>query len=174
MMPQQPMQPPKKKGKALWFILGIMGVVVLCSALANAGKGNTTPETTTSPANTTNDIGGDATVAPTPTPTPTPVPKTWKTTHTYTGNGNQQTETFAVANDWKIQWKCNPGNSSVGGVYYVSVYNSDATMRDWNVVSADCKPWQDTTGETNQHTGGKVYLDIITGIEWSITVQELK
>jgi hypothetical protein len=164
MMSQQPVKPPKKKGKALWFILGIIGVVVLCIALANAGKSSTTTTATTT-SNTT-DIGNSQ-----PKPTQPPAaPKTWQTIHTYTGNGDKQTETFTVGNDWKIQWKCQADDAPL----FVEIYNADTNeMTDWSAVSTSCKKTP-TTGETAEHGGGNLYLKIISGIDWTITIQEQK
>lgn len=173
--PQQPMRPPKKPMSG-WLIAGIIiGALALCGGIGSFSKGfksgmdGTSSADSSSSVSSSTDIGNDAT----PTPTPTPA-RTWQTTHTYSGNGNQKTETFTVGNDWKIQWKCNPGDSTYGGVFYVSVDNSDTSMQEWDAVSANCKYGKDTTGETYQHKGGDVYLDVITGIEWAITIQELK
>ncbi len=159
MPPQQPVQPPKKKSKALWIVLGIIGALVVCGAIANAGKSGTA---TTSSVNTTNSQ---------PEPTQPPAkPKTWTTTHTYTGNGDKQTETIAVGNDWKIQWSCEADNAPL----FVEIYNADTNeMTDWGAVSTTCKNTP-TTGETAEHGGGNLYLKIISGIDWSITIQELK
>lgn len=162
-MPPQPQQAPKKKGKALWIILGLVVAVVACSVIANAGKSGSTTTTTVN----STDIGSSA-----PTQAPA-APKTWTTTHTYTGNGDKQTETFTVGNDWKIQWNCK-GISGMDAPLYVSIYNADTnSMSDWSAVSTSCKNVP-TTGETAQHGGGNLYLKIISGIDWTITIQEQK
>jgi hypothetical protein len=140
------------------MILAVLGTI--------SERNKTTTITTTD--NTPNDIGN---IQPhTPTPTPTPIPRTWQTTHTYTGNGDKQTETINVKDDWKIQWSCQANDAPL----YVSIYNADTKdMTDWSAVSTTCKNTP-TTGETVQHQGGNIYLSIISGIDWTITIQELK
>jgi hypothetical protein len=101
--------------------------------------------------------------------------KTWQTTHTFTGNGARKTETFTVADSWKIQWSCK-GNVEFGvdAPLYITVYNSD-TKVPIDSSSTTCKATDaPTTGETEEHQGGNVYLDINAGIEWTLTIQELK
>lgn len=48
MQPPQPQQPVKKKGKALWIVLGIIvGAIVLCGVIATASNSNTGTKVTT-------------------------------------------------------------------------------------------------------------------------------
>lgn len=167
MPPQQPMRPPKKPMSG-WAIAGIIiGIIFLLAALGSV-VGKDKPTETSNNTSGPTDIGNNPT--PTPTATPTPVPRTWQTTHTYTGNGDKQTETITVVDDWKIQWSCQADDAPL----YVSIYNADTKdMTDWSAVSTTCKN-APTTGETIQHTGGNIYLSIISGIDWTITIQELK
>jgi hypothetical protein len=154
-----------------WAITGIIiGIVFLLAALGSVvGKDEPTDtSSTTTSTSSSIDIGGNP--APTPTATPTPIPKTWQTTHTYTGNGDKQTETITVVDDWKIQWSCQADDAPL----YVSIYNADTKdMTDWDSVSTTCENTP-TTGETFEHTGGNIYLSIISGIDWTITIRELK
>jgi len=119
--------------------------------------------------------GSTPTTAPNITPTPTHALK-WVTTHTFQGNGNKKTAVFTAPDDWKIAWKCQglTDGSGVDGDLFVSVTGSDNTPIDPSAVSATCKYGKTTTGDTEEHQGGSVYLDVISGLEWSIQVQEMK
>lgn len=171
--PQQPMQPPKKRMNG-WAIAGIIiGALVLCGGFSSFVKGfnegMSGKSSTSSSSNTTDDIGKSE---PAATPTPTPV-RAWQTTHTYTGNGDKKTETFTVGPDWKIQWSCTPGSVSIDYDLYVTVYNSDSTMADWNAISTECKTGN-ASGESQEHKAGEVYLSVLSIGDWAITIQELK
>ncbi len=161
-MQQPPSDQPKKPVNGwlvLFIVIGVLGTLgTIYHAIGGDASGNIT--TSTRPA------------LPSihQTPTPTPVPKSWQTTHTYTGNGDKQTETIQVAENWKIQWSCQADDAPL----YVSIYNADTNeMAELNAISTTCKNTP-TTGETFEHKGGNIYLNIISGIDWSITVQELK
>lgn len=61
------------------------------------------------------------------------------------------------------------------GELAVNVYSSDGTILDTIAVNATCKDGvAKTTGETEEHQGGQVYLDIGGTGDWTIQVQELK
>src|SRR5882762_8599965 len=162
--PQQPVGPPKKKPNG-WLVAGIViGFFVLLAAYGSTL--NKDSSTTSQPTTSHEDIGGN----PVPTPTPTPIPKAWKTTHTYTGNGDNQTETIKVVDDWKIQWFCQYD----GAALIVQVYDANTSdMADFDAVNTTCKSTP-TRGESFEHKGGSVYLKIFSGIDWTITIQELK
>jgi hypothetical protein len=107
------------------------------------------------------------------TPTPTHTPK-WTTVQTITGSGNKKTGVFGTPDDWKIVWSCNP--SSFSNIQYnlvVDVYGSDNSTVDPGAINILCKP-NNTSGETEEHQGGQVYLDIQSEGDWKIQVQELK
>jgi len=95
----------------------------------------------------------------------------WRTTHTYTGSGIKKTEIFTVPDDWKIVWKCDPA-SFYGSQYNVQVYvyNSDGSIAD--VAINDICSSSNTHGETEEHQGGSIYLDINSEGSWTIQVQE--
>lgn len=102
---------------------------------------------------------------------------TFTTTHTFTGNGTKKTETFTVGSDWKIIYSCNGMIASVAtdGILSVSVYGSDGSIVDPAAINATCKSGSALTkGETEEHQGGQVYLDINGTGDWTVTVQELK
>ncbi|MDQ2885364.1 MAG: hypothetical protein M3Y39_04675 [Chloroflexota bacterium] len=109
--------------------------------------------------------------------TPTSAPTTqsqWVTTHTFTANGPMKTENFTVANEWKMQWTCNPASDGLGEYnVIVAVYNADGTSLDPMAFNTICKAGV-TSGSTQEHQGGNVYLDNETDGNVTITVQELK
>jgi len=115
----------------------------------------------------------DAQPTNTPQPTDTPIPTTWTTTHKYTGSGIKKTAIFTVPDDWKITWSCDP-SSFYGSEYNVQVYvyNSDGTPADV-AINEICKKGN-TNGETEEHQGGDVYLEINSEGSWNIQVQELQ
>ncbi len=106
-----------------------------------------------------------------------PVPK-WTTTHTWNGNGSKKTEIFTVPGDWKILFICtyqNIGGVTGDGALAVNVYGSDGSIIDPGAINATCKNGiAKTTGETEEHQGGQVYLDVNGTGDWTVQVQELK
>jgi hypothetical protein len=136
-------------------------------------SGHTTTATDTAAAtsnNTTTISQPQATQAP----TKPQKPLTWTTTQSFSGNGSKKTGIFTASDDWKITWSCNPA-SSYGGSYnmIVGVYNGDATPADIGAINSTCQAGS-IKGETEEHQGGSVYLDITSEGTWTITVQELK
>jgi hypothetical protein len=113
-----------------------------------------------------------AVLAPTSAAMPTPSPLAWGTTHTFTGNGVKKTEIFTVGDNWKIKWSCDPA-SAYNGSYNVTitVHNANGTYKDL-AINTMCNS-SNTSGETEEHSGGKVYLDIAVGYVWEVTIQEL-
>lgn len=96
----------------------------------------------------------------------------WSLTHTFSGNGAKKTEIISVAKDWKIQWMCQP--KSFDGLQYnvvVYVYSSDSTKHDI-AINTLCKD-DNIQGETDEHTGGDVYLAVNSESVWTLTIWEL-
>jgi hypothetical protein len=159
-------QPPKKKPSKLAIgcgsLVALVVFIVIISAATSGGKSGST-STSSGADNTSNTTNSSAPSKP----------QTWQTTHTYSGSGIKKTETITVADDWKIQWSCTP-SSFMGNQYNViiTVYGSDGSMKDV-AINDMCKNGN-TSGETEEHSGGDVYLDINSEGQWSITVQELK
>jgi hypothetical protein len=142
-------------------------------ATANAAECATTTGSSQCVSNTT-PVPTATIDASIPTSTPAPAPK-WTTTHKFTGSGDKQTAVFSVPDDWKINWSCDARNTyGVGGVFYIEVYNSDGTMSDAGDVSGNCSPSKITADSTEEHQSGDVYLKVITGVPWTIEVQEFK
>ncbi len=180
----QPQQPPKKSRKGLWIALAIVAAVIVFGCIGisavisqSAKSANTTINNAQSTVNTS--LTQIATSQPTSAPTQATQTTqntsggTWTTTHTFTGNGIQKTAIFTAPDDWKILWKCDP-SSFTGGEYnvIVTVYGSDGSIQDI-AINATCKAGS-TSGETEEHQGGQVYLDINSEADWTIQVQELK
>lgn len=143
-------------------LLAIALLMIACTACDAAA-----PTTTSS-----------GTPAATSAPTPTPRPLTWTTTHTYTGSGSKKTEVITVPDDWKILYSCsfqNIDGVTADGLLAVSVYNSDGSIADPAAVDATCKDGvAHTTGETEEHQAGRIYLSVNGTGDWSIQIQEMK
>jgi hypothetical protein len=133
----------------------LFGIVILAGTILACGESTTS---TSSPS-----TGGS-----------TPIkPINWQTTHTFTGTGAKKTETITVPNDWKITWSCQ-GTDGIDAPLYVNAYNPDGSIADSDIVSTTCKATGTTTDSSEQHSGGNIYLDINTGITWTLTIQEPK
>jgi hypothetical protein len=178
--PQKP--PVKRSSRAwIWIIVALfIGMVIGYAIHTPAGT------STTNSATDTNQTTTQATSQPTqpsnsstPLPTKAPVqtPK-WTTVQTITGNGSKKTAVFTAPNDWKILYSCtyqNIGGVTGDGVLTVSVYGSDGSIIDPAAINATCKNGvAKTTGETEEHQGGQVYLDVNGTGDWTLIVQELK
>ena len=164
--PQQPIKPRKSK-TWIWIVGLILAFLIGRASVTTANHSDTAaPQTTT----TTNQ---QVAAQPTQAPTQPPKPQVWTTVQTFQGNGSKKTGTFSVPDDWKIKWTCNP--ASFGGADYnviVGVYNSDGSIADFGAINSTCKNGS-VAGETEEHQGGNVYLDITSEGDWTFTVQEL-
>ena len=167
-------------GCAALAVLVVIGTIIGI-AVAASGNNNSTGASSSTPTDqATQDAASYATAAaqltadayaPTTPTTPAPAPK-WTTVQTITGNGAKKTAIFTVPDDWKILWSCTGGD--YGGYLGVTVYDSNAGYVD-GAVNSTCKTGQaPTTGETEEHQGGQVYLDVNGTGDWSLQVQELK
>jgi len=106
-----------------------------------------------------------------PTAVLTPTPN-WTTIQTFIGSGNQKTPVFHVAANWKIVWSCTP--SSFFSRQYnllVGVNYSDTTPLDVGAIHSICRA-DNTSGTTEEHYGGDVYLTISSVGSWKIQIQE--
>lgn len=153
-----------------WIAAGVGALVIvccLCGTLVSAMNGGSSTTSTKAAAS----VSGP-TATPLPTPTMTPTPK-WTTVQTFTGNGIKKTPVFTAPDDWRIVWTCKP-SSFYGGSYnvIVTVYNADGSMSDL-AVNTICKAGN-TGDNTEEHSGGQVYLDVNSEAYWQIQVQELK
>jgi hypothetical protein len=167
-MPPAPQ--PKKKSKTWLWIVAILIALFVGYAAGGSGKSTTaTNDTTTVAQPTQSGSQGQNKAAPTKAPT-----KKWTTVQTFTGNGAKKTETFTVGDHWRFSWECQ-GVSGIDAPLYISVYKSDGNMLDLNAASTTCKAsGPKTTGNSEMHQGGEVYLDVNSGIDWKITVEEMK
>lgn len=175
---QQPAtQPPKKKSRrGIWIAGVVVVVVIVIISIAAAGHGSPQPAASTTPA--TSQRSTQAANQPTSQPTQPPAQQTWTTTRTFTGNGAKKTAIFTAPGDWKILYSCtyqNIDGVTADGLLTVSVYGSDGSLVDPAAINATCKNGvAKTTGETEEHQGGQVYLDINGTGDWTVQVQELK
>ena len=161
MQPPQSQQAPKKKSK-LGIGCGVIAAVVILFAIigiaSNSGKSSST---------TTSSSGGNSTQAP-------GKPQTWQTAYTYSGNGSEKTGVITVPDDWKINWTCDP--TSFQGIQYnvaIEVDNSDNTVADPIAVNSLCSS-TNSSGTTEEHQAGNVYLNVTSEAKWSVVIQELK
>ncbi len=103
---------------------------------------------------------------------------TWTTVQTFNGNGTEKTAIFTVPNDWKIVYTCtylNINGITADGVLVVSVFGANGMPLDAAAVNATCKNGvAKTTGETEEHQGGQVYLNITGTGDWTVQIQEPK
>jgi hypothetical protein len=90
-------------------------------------------------------------------------------TYTFSGNGIQQTETINLSSDWTLEWTCDPSSSALSSYnVLVYVYNSDGSLAGV-AVDTICSS-SNTSGSTQMHQGGSVYLEIISEATWTLTV----
>jgi len=159
--------PPKKKLGKGWLIG--LGAVTLAFFVCIAASHGSSSSSTTTTANTSNTTQSQSTQAPTVAPNP----QTWTTVQSFKGNGEQKTAVFSVPDDWKVNWTCNP-SSFMGSSYnvIVTVYNSDGTLSDL-AINTMCQSGT-TSGTTEEHQAGNVYLDVTSEGDWTVNVQELK
>ena len=161
-------QPKKKSKKWLWIAIGVTALALFAciGTVSMASNGASTTSTTS----TTRSDSSSQDSQPTTPPTK---PATFTTTHTFSGNGIEKTEIFNVGDDWKLQWTCDP-TSFMGGQYNVQVYvyGSDGSIQD--VALNDICKDGNTSGETEEHSGGQIYLDVNSEGSWNLTIQEPK
>jgi hypothetical protein len=185
MQPQQPATKPKRSWYRSPLGCGVLITVLLvCSATALisyaalSATSNTTRAATSAaspniPANTTQPASTSQQPATQP-----PKALKWTTVQTITGNGSKKTSIFTEPNDWKIVWSCSGQNINgvtADGLLTVSIYNADGSIAEPGAVNATCKAGQTkTTGETEEHQGGPVYLSIEGTGDWTAQIQELK
>lgn len=165
-----PVQPQRKPRRWPWIVA--IFVALMIGYASGSGSHDTT-------ATTTQTTTQAATIQPTDAPTtapaqPTAAPK-WITTQRYTGNGTKKTPVFTVPDDWKINYTCQgfTDGSGIDGALVVTVYGSDASYID-GAVNTTCKAGKTTKDTTEEHQGGKVYLDITATGDWTIQVQSLQ
>lgn len=96
----------------------------------------------------------------------------WAPRQTFIGSGNQKTPVFHVAANWKIVWSCTP-SSFFSGQYnlLVRVNYADTAPLDVGAIHSICRVGN-TSGTTDEHYGGDVYLTIYSVGSWTIQIQE--
>jgi len=169
----EPPQSPKKKANRTWiWVILALFIGFLWGYAFHTLSDNTTFTTST---NQSVNQQAQAPTQPAVTPTPTHTPQ-WTTVQSFSGSGTKKTAIFSVPGDWKIIWSCDntSQNFGVDGVIYISVYGSDGSLVDFNAVSGTCTANKVVRVSTEEHQAGDVYLDINTGLPWTIQVQDLK
>ncbi len=166
---QPPMQPPKKPRRWPW-IVALIVVFFFGYAVGHAGSSTSTAPTT-DVQQQSGAAQAQATTAPAQ-PTKPPHVAKWTTIQSFSGNGSKKTGTFAVPDDWRMNWSCTEKNG-IDSPLFIIVYNSDNSIADPG-TQFNCAANKVSTGGTEEHQAGNVYLDINSGIDWTITVQALK
>lgn len=95
----------------------------------------------------------------------------WTATQTFSGNGPQQTALFTVPNDWKLVYACSGLAGGYDGSVLVQVQNADNSYLDGSAVDVNCPGNTNTTGQTEEHQDGSVYLHVIAAGNWTLQVQ---
>ncbi len=174
---QPPMSPPKKSRKGLFIVLGVILAIVLiaCVGISVLVAGGIFAARQAVNQVSTQVVQQTTQVSQ---PTQPTTSGTWTTVQTFTGNGTRKTAVFTVPDNWKIVYTCtylSINGITANGVLVVSVFGADGTPLDAAAVNATCKKGvTKTTGETEEHQGGQVYLNITGTGDWTIQIQELK
>ncbi|SRR5579875_770453 len=138
----------------------LIGSLLACGESSTASNSNTgSPSSSSSSANVT--------------PTPTKALK-WTTTQTFSGNGTQKTAIFTVPGDWKIAWSCTSAVDGTGidGELNIGIFDNQNNPVD--DLLETCKYGKTTSGVSEEHQGGQVYLSIDGSVPWKVQIQELK
>jgi hypothetical protein len=101
---------------------------------------------------------------------PTVIPG-WTIAQTFTGTGAQKTEIFTVPRDYKIVWACYGIFGGSDGLLYVNVMDANNSFVDSSAVNANCPGGTITTGSTEEHQRGKIYLAMQAAGDWTVEVQ---
>jgi hypothetical protein len=168
------MTPQKLKSRnRLWLIIGAMILVLIVIGAIVSQAGNKSQSVTTSQATQPASTGQQQQPSAQPT-----YALQWTTVQTITGNGSKKTAIFTAPADWKIVWSCigqKIDGVTADGLLVVSVYNAGGSIADPGAVDAMCKAGQTkTTGETEEHQAGQVYLSVVGTGDWTIQIQESK
>ncbi len=186
-----PMQPQPQDGPAkpparrvgvswLWLVTGLIVGIIIGYAVQTPGvksmlptkQTTTTSNQSTSPTKQTTTTSSQSTQAAI-TPTPAHALK-WTTVKTFTGHSGKRTSVFTMPDDWKIVWSCDPQSSQGNQANLnVAVYGPPDGALVNVAVNAVCKPGK-TSGSTEEHRGGQVFLVIVSNGGWGLQVQELK
>lgn len=180
-----PPQPPKKSRRGLWIVISVLAAVMLLAGvgiaaiIASAGQAGPSSVNTTHTSNATSVPTSAATSSGTTTIATSSISTSggnWTTTHTFTGSGTKKTAIFTVGNDWKIIYSCSGmARIAENGYLGVYVYGSNGSVAGPAAINASCKfSAALTKGETEEHQGGPVYLDITGTSDWTVSIQELK
>ncbi len=171
------MPPPKQSRKGLFIVLGVILAIVLIACVGVSVLGavgffaarQAVNQASTQVVQQTTQVSQ---------PTQPTTSGTWTTVQTFNGNGTEKTAIFTVPNDWKIVYTCtylNINGITADGVLVVSVFGANGMPLDAAAVNATCKNGvAKTTGETEEHQGGQVYLNITGTGDWTVQIQEPK
>lgn len=97
----------------------------------------------------------------------TSIKKTWKMVTSFNGSVDKTTDPFRItASQWRMKWTHPNDNDNFAIVVY------DATKNEYKKLMVN------TIGATNDSSNyygtGSFYLDISSGSEWTVTIEEYK
>lgn len=177
--PQWP-YPPQPLNIGKYIMLGCIGLTVLLAFIVTIAVMVSSSTSSTATSDTTSQVmqaiqqqASQPTLAPTPTPTATPRLAVWTTTQTFSGNSTLKTAVFPVPDDWKLVWKCDPASFSFPYNVIVDVVNISGSPFDPGAINTLCQAGN-TSGQTEEHQSGQVYLDINSQAAWTVVIQVLK
>ena len=158
--PQQPQRqtpPSQNNGRPWWISLIVLAVILVPYFWSRSGFHLPSTSTPISSQSVQQDQ-------------PTAIPG-WTIAQTFTGTGAQKTALFTVPNDYKIVWACYGIFGGSDGLLFVHVMGADNSYVDASAVNANCPGNTTTSGSTEEHQGGKIYLAMQAAGDWSVEVQ---
>lgn len=149
----------KSLSKKTWLGIGaVVLVAIICSGICVNGLSGG---------------GGDANAnqqqsQPTATAKPTSTPRV---VLTISGNGSKTSQIFHVSDNWQIKYTVTNNSGFDGAVFGIFVYPKGETQ-----VYDDAIDYQAPLGVSSdtsaEHSGGDVYLKIVSGVKYTIVVTD--
>lgn len=95
------------------------------------------------------------------------IKKTWKAVTTFSGSVNKVTDPFTIAaTQWRMKWT-HPGTDDHFSITVYDAIKNEYEKLIVNTIGA-------TTDSSNYYDTGSFYLDISSGSEWTVTIEEYK
>lgn len=173
-----PLRPkPKRSKKVLWIGLGVLGVLIVISALTNHGKnapGQNAASTDTATSTQAATPLTSYSLDPSPVTNASDVlavgaPPVTRTALSISGTAIKKTKTFTVGDEWSIKYSFDCANFGSQGNFQVYVYVSDGSLVD-TPVNVLATKGSDTTYE--HASPGTFYLEINSECDWQVTVTD--
>ncbi len=172
---------PEKRGPKTWqWVVGLVGLLVLCGLVGTLSKppSSTTPAVTPAPASSEAPAQQPtaetpAVEAPPPAPAPAPKPKSWQNVTTFSGSGKKRSPTFPLTGaDARMKYEASGSGSLIFSAYIVAQGDSLEKSGGFPEVMVT-KSGSDSTMLAKD--AGDYYLDVNSAnCDWTITIEELK